>query len=279
MTACGYVLRCGALVQVRHLGGDGPVSVDGEGLGVVREAAKRGCIGGFSRGSQLRFIRLCESVREREQPVFLTLTYPASEVEVARQCKVHMERFRKRLDRAWPGCRGLWKLELTKRMVPHFHLLLWGIGDLLRFRMWALEAWADVVGIGGAHRRAGISAEWARSRRKTTFYMAKELGKSAKYAGEWNLGRAWGCIFRKRLALADEVQVAMLDEKGFEAARCWVSECNRVHMGVSREKWEEWRARRWFLVRDPDAAITDLAGALECAGSARPEWHEVSVDW
>ena len=110
-----------------------------------RPVSERGKCKGFSFGSRRRLLDRLNSVSvAAELPCFLTLTVP-DEVfcddcgEFAKRAKRWLDTFLKRLRRVEPKSCGFWRIEWQARksgahegkLVPHFHMLLWGLDKRL----------------------------------------------------------------------------------------------------------------------------------------------------
>lgn len=107
------------------------------------ERGKRGACKGFSFGSRRRMLDRLNSVRvDASLPVFVTCTLPDdvfddSAASFAKTAKHWLDNFTKRLLRVVPQACGFWRIEWQARksgkfegkLVPHFHLLVWGIPE------------------------------------------------------------------------------------------------------------------------------------------------------
>lgn len=105
------------------------------------KASRRGVCKGFSFGSRRRMLdRLNQVSVAAEHPDFVTLTLPDecfqdSVSAFAKTAKLHLDVLLKRLHRACPSACGFWRIEwkarksgeFEGRLVPHFHLLVWGL--------------------------------------------------------------------------------------------------------------------------------------------------------
>lgn len=110
---------------------------------------KRGIVGDFSRGSRRRMLRKMAMTERRCKPAFMTLTFPQDWPGSPREWKRLLKIFIQRLERAYPECGGVWKLEPQKRGAPHFHMLVWdGFMDMRRFNRWVADNWYQIVGSG-----------------------------------------------------------------------------------------------------------------------------------
>jgi hypothetical protein len=211
--------RAGASLLKAHRGGEKQEQVGG-GL--------RGAIGGFSAGARRRLMYFIASVqRDAPLPVFITLTYPEVFPD-PRQSKKHLDRFFKRLDRAFPQHGTVWKLEPQERGAPHYHLMTWGC-DLQELQDFIPSAWFDIAGNGDMkhlrwHRGEFGNQHCVQQVRKfegVRSYASKYLGKTFEVAGwseQWT-GRFWGVVNRSNIPLGELVQEEVTREKAVELLR------------------------------------------------------------
>lgn len=170
----------------------------------------RGIIKEFSRASRLRLLKFIATVAWGKIPMtlFITLTYPDGvtwdDAEIRRKQKYLFHRYiEKHLGRR---VAGIWRLEWKVRQsganrgmfVPHFHLLLFGVGFLHHklIRQW----WRNVLGAKGP---LATDVQGIRSAKRASIYVSKYVAKlpdaSSLDNGAYrnNPGRAWG-YFRRR---------------------------------------------------------------------------------
>ncbi len=203
----------------------GQVSVTPSGLFGQREGCAwsgvvppvfEGSISGMSASSRRRLKRRLMLIdwEQLEGPLggcvpgcFVTLTYPGKWFPHDwQQWKRDLADFRKRLDRAYPGCAGVWRIgmlprksgELQGLIAPHFHMAVWFGGQrvsLGQFRRWLSRAWWQVVGSGDVdHLHSGTNAK--RIYRKADnpaglmLYLVDYLAKDE--CGDVLTGRVWG---------------------------------------------------------------------------------------
>ena len=162
----------------------------------------RSDVGGFSRKSRRRLLKLCASIPWSlfEVRMFTTLTYPDDFPTDGREVKRHLAAFRRRFERRYGKQAVVWKLEFQRRGAPHFHFLLSlpAAVDIVEFRSWLSAAWYEVVGSGDLrHLLAGTQSEVAETDCGRYFaYGVKSTG-SKEYQnqvpeGFQNVGRFWG---------------------------------------------------------------------------------------
>jgi len=137
---------------------------------------KRGIVTIFSRKSRRRLLEfLARTVDNGKPRVFLTLTYPSNMTD-AKTGKQHLRAFLERVRRRYPRASALWRIEYQKRGAVHFHLLFFHLpfwdADNIR------KVWGDCIG----EENPRIQIETCRSKRKSTFYVAKYMAKVAPSA-------------------------------------------------------------------------------------------------
>jgi len=179
--------------------------------GYKLEKANKTTLQGFSNSSRHAMIEFLAKVVDVPD-LFVTLTYSD---DVAEQWYLNMRRdfeaFRKRLERAYPDVRAMWRIEfvprksgrLIHRLIPHFHMLVWlpdsttqerkdlilsGDGQLWR------NAWHEITHSHDPNHLAafGCKVEAIKSRKHAYAYCSKYLAKE----NEENVpaGRRWGRI-------------------------------------------------------------------------------------
>jgi hypothetical protein len=196
---------------------------------------KRGIIKSFSKSSRRRLLRRLAIIRRDKLPMFATLTYPDLYPEDQGKWYKHLFNFSKRLNRQFPLCSIIWKLEIEKRKsgenkgkhAPHFHLLIWGITPSKQIKIdsktfdlkeWISLAWYEVVGLNDErHFKAGTRIENIRSLNGVMHYASKYLAKS-KTEGSGHL-RYWGKIFSNKLPIGLLKKVEIDVKKGVDLIR------------------------------------------------------------
>lgn len=131
----------GRLVQM-HFGRSPAMEWNAELFGKhPSEVSRRGLCRGFSFASRRRMLgRVNEVSVAAPMPCFVTLTFPDAVFDddagrFAKTAKLCLDTFFKRLRRVAPQASALWRLEWQSRksgehlgkLVPHFHLLVWGL--------------------------------------------------------------------------------------------------------------------------------------------------------
>lgn len=178
---------------------------------------KRGLVTVFSRKSRRRLLEFLARTQYSGKPrVFLTLTYP-SNMNDAKQGKQHLWAFLERVRRRYPRASAIWRIEYQQRGAVHFHLLFfelpfWDADDIRRI-------WGEIIG----EQNPRIEIKTCRSKRKSTYYVAKYMAKVADQ-GEGifinlpylHAGRHWGYFNKPSIPMAELVLFEVLgDFKAF----------------------------------------------------------------
>jgi hypothetical protein len=216
----------------------------------------RSCVTGFSWASRRRLLRAIGAIQWGAvgSRWFLTLTYPAVFPTDGRECKRHLDIFRRRLCRKYGRPLVLvWKMEFQRRGAVHFHILLPAVAGvaLVDFQRWCSQAWYEVVQSGdAAHLLAGTNVQEAVS--DCSRYMAyalKEKDSQNDVPPEFtNPGRFWGIW-----GFRPEWCGALLTEKEFVSLR-------RVVSAWSRSKGRRVNVRSryqgsWYLTDNPNGGL------------------------
>jgi hypothetical protein len=177
----------------------------------TEDVPKRGKISEWSAPSRRNFRKFMGGLKlgALDGALMVGLTYPAEfpEPESHDVYKGHLEAFKARFRRQYPGASFVWKLEFQKRGAAHYHLVVFGIGEgqgaIDDWKKWADRAWYEVVGSGDEkHLRAGVTSEWVRSRGGALGYLVKYLGKDDQTRPGDFTGRYWGLCNKCALPLA-----------------------------------------------------------------------------
>lgn len=172
---------------------------------------ERGEITGFSERSRKRMIETLAAI-ERVPDLFVTMTYSDDVVSMNPEIfRPHFEAFRRRLERAYPDIKAMWRIEIVPRKSgklkgqdqPHLHMLVWLPANMTQeqkdeilegkgkeWRKW----WHEIIGSNNAYHLEtyGLQLEPIRSRRHAYHYASKYVGKTA--SDEYAIGRRWGRI-------------------------------------------------------------------------------------
>jgi len=178
---------------------------------------KRSRITSFSRQSRRRLmVKLATIKRDAELPCFVTLTYPDT-FPTLENAKRDLKVFLLRLERQFPECGYIWKLEPQQRGAPHYHLLVWGC-EVISLFTWVIDNWYDIAGNGDYNHwkfHAGVlpgsrpCVQKVKSWRGVWSYASKYLGKTfdvAGWDGQWT-GRFWGVGHRDNIPFSTPQQI------------------------------------------------------------------------
>ncbi len=178
--------------------------------------SRRGRVCGFSQASRLRMLELVQSIDRTGVHAhwFTTHTVPAGEADWLRIEKLRRA-WLKRFGRKWPRSASIvWKKDDHESGTVHLHgILLWLVPppDLLAFRAWNDDAWADVVKSSNpAHRRVGCRIERVRQWNGIASYAAHYLGHEINELHA-ETGRIWGVYNRKLLPRSVRREIVSAD--------------------------------------------------------------------
>jgi len=162
----------------------------------------RSVVSNFSRPSRKRLLEKMARCRNMDTGYFATFTYPGDFTYDWRQCKEHLFRFRKRILRAHPQARVIWRMEIKPRQsgasegeyVPHYHMLIFGLpyGHENDFYEQFATMWNEIANNkleDNAFLRSDVSQ--IRSRKQAVFYASKYAAKIDN-GNDDGFGRHWG---------------------------------------------------------------------------------------
>lgn len=228
----------------------------------ARTPSARGVVRGFSSQSRRRLITKLSKLDRRvmqQQPLFLTLTYPADWPDDFAVWKQHIAAMRKRLLRRYPRASLIWRLEFQKRGAPHFHILLFGVPFVPH--AWLARAWYDIVGSGDdRHLAAGTEVRHSRSWRQTMHYVSKYLAKTDLELDSQPVGRYWAICGEQYLATS--VTITQLNYQAFDAIRSEI--LTRLAKGGIAVEPRSQHAGCWCLI-DPSEFVKLLCDAQQRA--------------
>ena len=196
--------------------------------------AKRGEVKSFSAASQRRLKQSLARIDKRKEiPYFVTLTYPDEYPISGSEWKRHLKNLWQRLERQYPKGSFFWVLELKRRksginegsFAPHFHLLVFGVGELFDFMDWLSLNWYEVVDSGDRkHFRAGTNVQLIRYWRRTICYLSKALKYLSKVdvedlPEEWHVGRFWGVYGRDNIPWAHSWICKLTEKEAIQMIR------------------------------------------------------------
>lgn len=214
----------------------------GDRRGPANGGGMRGDVCGFSPASRKRLRdRLNQvPVDMMSAALFVTLTFP-DEFPTIPTSKRMLDKFLKRLRRAFPRCSGVWRMERVPRLsgshvgelAPHYHLLLFAVPWMET--EWLARAWYECVGSGDErHFRAGTGVQRVRSRRGVMYYASKYMSKLDGNADGAHTGRVWAVF-----------GVAWLDVevRRYELSRSQFYQLRRVLRSWVLKRWKRGGAR------------------------------------
>lgn len=216
------------LVEFRRVKPAGMKSRQGRGI----DYPKRGKVTDFTAKSRNRLIRKLAKARSTRHGYFLTLTYPDVFPFEAQAWKDHLHKFTIYLQRKFPGCAGLWRMEFKVRksgeihegfIAPHFHLLVFGVAlpqeAEYRLKAWVSETWARIVNSDDhRHLKAGTNVRPIQNKKHAYRYVSKYAAKlhNDEFSIIANVGRHWGSF--GNLELTTSI-ICQLDKKQAEEFR------------------------------------------------------------
>ncbi len=132
------------------------------------------------------------------------------------------------------GLSTIWKRELQKRLMQHFHLiLLVPLGKGLN-EEGLREAWHRIAAHGSLrHKDYGIDIQEVENEKQIRVYISKYVGKEVEMAG-WE-GRAWGVV--------GEIDVSSIDECYLKRSEYYVF---RRLVRRLRKSWARKRNRKYL---------------------------------
>jgi hypothetical protein len=156
-----------------------------------------------SRREMLNFMNSINTDRLATLPLLITLTYPDMFPTDKATWTEHFNcRFRKRLERKFPGAAVIWRKEFERRksgenagkFPPHFHLLLFVEAESSQLYEWLSRAWYDSCGrICDEHLLSGTRVEAVRSWEGAKRYLAKRQDEVEQLEESvHSTGRSWG---------------------------------------------------------------------------------------
>ena len=226
----------------------------------------RGNVYGFSYASRMRLLRamakLDRSGISINNVIFVTLTYSELTEQnkgiSGKEYKRHLKNITDSIYRKYGGF-GVWRWELQKRMVGHFHMIWYGVRYI--DMDWIRKRWNEITQGTEKHFASGTRVERARSWLGTSLYGSKVMGYVAKdestvaqrkHMKDIHIGRVWGIVnrseYKENIALVDadleeEVYQEMVrtyrrlqkswkfkkgDYKGWQKQKHWFDSWNRL---------------------------------------------------
>lgn len=166
----------------------------------LKHYRKRGNVHVFSHSSRFRLFVLLSKVDNRNfrYPKFLSLTwhYGFTKKGFNAQCTIHA--FFSQLNRHFPGCNYIWRLEMQKRGAPHFHLILFPPIDFEEKQNISLiqfinDTWHRLADpFSKAHEKFGAKVTEIKNYRHACSYLSKYIAKEDETIDCKYRGRRWG---------------------------------------------------------------------------------------
>jgi hypothetical protein len=220
-----------------------------------KDTKPRGKIKEWSAGSRARLKRFMGTLRREDlkRAVLVTLTYPHMDEfgnivfpapDDHEVYKYHLKKFSTYLLRNWPNCSGVWKLEFQKRGAAHYHLMLYGMHDVVLqdLRAWIQEAWYQIAHNGDRHLgRTGTKVETIKSVGGAVSYLVKYLSKEDQTMPGNFTGRYWGRINKPFLPVVDPLTVEQ-DEKRANQLRRIAR--RKMQKDVEHSRWKRFEEKQ-----------------------------------
>ena len=185
------------------------VSIEKNTRGIVNKqygGGARGFVLGFSRASRRNLLshlyRLDRTTLDEKDVLFLTLTYDGDTDKnkwiQGKEYKRHLKNIQQAISRKYGGF-GVWKFELQKRLVGHFHLIWYKTKYISHH--WLSNRWNEITGGSKEHLIAGTQVKRAESWKGVQLYGSKTMGYVAKddttkaqreHLKTIKVGRSWG---------------------------------------------------------------------------------------
>lgn len=225
--------------------------------------AKRGCIFGMSPASRKRLRRAAARVPKKSIPNFFTTTYQKQ--VPFEESKRHLDNFGKRMVYHYPDIFMIWRIELQKRKVPHYHFLIYRGPQIINRKgankevfEWMRRTWCEVIGqMDTEALQASTRYERLRNIRGVHYYISKYLSKDD---GNKDVpGRQWGIIGRRSYGQVVErgrVVCQVMAENWYEIKKEMIRHLEEVTKS-ERWHWPPWWSKlsvygewgRWLLAR------------------------------
>ena len=187
----------------------------------------RGNTYGMSYASRKRLLnamaKLDRCSIDQREVLFLTITYDelTSRNKLIRgtEYKRHLKNITQAIIREYGGF-GVWRWELQKRLVGHFHFVWYGVRYICH--EWLAKRWNEIIGGSKEHLEAGVQVEPSRSWKGTAIYGSKTMAYVAKdestyeqreHMEEIHIGRVWGICNRQEYENHIELREVEVTEK------------------------------------------------------------------
>lgn len=258
----------GYRIKVAHGGSHNEIEKYSDKVNHQVGGGLREAITSFTRSSKnnlMRNIRSLDStLLKHTDTLFITLTYDGNTEKnmwiTGAEYKRHLKNITTAIQRAYGGF-GVWRFELQKRLVGHFHLVWFKASGYIP-HTWLASRWNEITEGSKEHLQAGTQIQRAKSWKGVLIYGCKVLGYIAKddstekqreHMAKIQMGRCWGISGRQEFysfvrmlgkELTEEMHTLLLrcykkmqkswkrqteNYKGWASLRNWMRSWNKLH--------------------------------------------------
>lgn len=183
-----------------------------------RPESKRGIIQEFSQKSRFRMLKTLSKIhiQSYNSILFITLTYHLKYPDNLTPLKNHLHKFLIYLKRLYPESANVWRVELQKRGVPHFHLLFFTTKkidehSLEIYKRNIQKIWFSVINDKNDYMKLySIDIKNLNNPSKVFPYISKYTAKVNDNSKTPYLGRRWG--YSHNLILKEVAMIKITDE-------------------------------------------------------------------
>jgi hypothetical protein len=155
---------------------------------------KRGKVVQFSPQSRKRLMQLFASIDTDyilRAGLFLTLTYEDPYPTDPKTWKANLRAFITALEREFPTCATVWRMEYQERGAPHFHLITFGPQFI--DKEWITATWRRIA-LSQSRYQGHYATKIERPSNcdQACYYLTKYAAKVDKHAKPIAAGRLWG---------------------------------------------------------------------------------------
>lgn len=202
----------------------------------------RGCITGLTAGSRKSLMdtlkMLDKTTLDQQNVKFITLTYDGDTEKhlkmKGKDYKKHLKNITHAMLRKYGGF-GVWRFELQKRLVGHFHMI-WYKAAFIDIN-WLSQRWNEITNGSEDHRKNGVDLQTARSWHGVDLYCSKTIGYLAKEEKclaviermkEISPGRHWGVVGRSELKRHINLEDIILSQKAYILVERAIRKVNQI---------------------------------------------------
>lgn len=238
---------------------------------------RKAAITTFSKSSRRRLIDLMARLDVRQvRTVFITLTYNGS--PSAKHAKRDLRAFMKRMNRAYPACSAVWRMEYQVRGSIHFHLICFNVPYWKQHEL--QNVWIDVTKEALSIAHIKLVKSHSTMMKYVSKYVAKPLCDSADTSlvnssylsaphADWQ-GRVWGYLNKPKLPFGKREACVLVDD---EEAEYLAYIIEQVSHGYGKAKFSPY----WKLF-SPDARnLYSVAKAR--SGRIYEDWRKERVGY